>query len=608
MTVESVITKRSTFFQQNLPVLIIFALILLFGLLTFENYGESWDENLLQIYAEQSIKSHSTWMEKGEVEFEHENLRHYGPAYVIFVYVSTGILDQLLNLPATDLRHLVYFLTYFAGLIAFHSLARRWLDPLSSAGTTLFFATQPLFWGHAFINPKDTPFLSLFLLSVAAGFKMVDAIQRLSLEEFHQSIGRKTIIISLFWLLSIILFFASTEVIHNIIIALVMSAKAGETNIISFIATKLNEAPAGAYIRRYFTLFMQARAFYFLVSTTALLYYWRRHQPVLLKLLLIILIPAILLGLTTSTRVLGPFAGLIVAYYLLRTSGKSSIPALIMYAFIAITAAYLTWPYLWLDPVGHFWESFTTMSSYPWQGDVLFNGAKFPSTALPLSYLPLLFSIQLTEPVWILALAGLYLSLFGSAKKTGLPILFLLWFLFPVAILMLRGASLYDNFRQILFIFPPVFLMVGVLFERITKPAWRTVVIAVCLLPSLFGVVSLYPYEYTYYNQFIGGIHGASGRFETDYWLTSYREAAEYINENASPSAGVWVEGPGNVFFPFSRPDLNVNSWSSYQPLSGYEYVVASSRFMDNETAQPDAVIVHRIMRGDAVLAVIRKP
>jgi hypothetical protein len=41
-------------------------------------------------------------------------------------------------------------------------------------GAVLLFSTQPLIWGHAFINPKDIPFMAFFLGSIALGFQMVD--------------------------------------------------------------------------------------------------------------------------------------------------------------------------------------------------------------------------------------------------------------------------------------------------------------------------------------------------------------------------------------------------------------------------------------------------
>jgi len=38
------------------------------------------------------------------------------------------------------------------------------------------FATQPLLFGHAFINQKDTPFLAFFLISVVVGMHTVDRL------------------------------------------------------------------------------------------------------------------------------------------------------------------------------------------------------------------------------------------------------------------------------------------------------------------------------------------------------------------------------------------------------------------------------------------------
>jgi hypothetical protein len=39
----------------------------------------------------------------------------------------------------------------------------------------------------------------------------------------------------------------------------------------------------------------------------------------------------------------------------------------------------------------------------------------------------------------------------------------------------------------------------------------------------------LHPYQYTYYNQFVGGTGEAALRYETDYWLTCYKEAVEQL-------------------------------------------------------------------------------
>ena len=87
-------------------------------------------------------------------------------------------------------------------------------------------------------------------------------------------------------------------------------------------------------------------------------------------------------------------------------------------------------------------------------------------------------------------------------------------------------TPLYDNFRQIFFILPPVFLMAGIVFERISSRFGRQRSSCSASLPGIIAGLQLHPYEYIYYNRFIGGEAGAFRRFELDYWGTSYREAA----------------------------------------------------------------------------------
>ena len=53
-------------------------------------------------------------------------------------------------------------------------LARLFVSEWTSLGTAVLFGTQPLLFGHRFINPKDSPLAAVFLLAVTAGFYMVD--------------------------------------------------------------------------------------------------------------------------------------------------------------------------------------------------------------------------------------------------------------------------------------------------------------------------------------------------------------------------------------------------------------------------------------------------
>lgn len=588
--------------------MIVFACILLAGLLVFDQYGESWDDRSLQKYAVLSLRAYTTWPQQGMIEVTPQDLGYYGPFFVMMVALGSQYLSTLLPTLLPDLRHLIYFLTWFAGVVAFYSIARRWLSQIPAIGATLLFVTQPILWGHTFINPKDTPFLALFTISLAMGFKMIDSIHGISLRPLDASPKRTLTLLTALWLVSVFSLFIFTEDIHTCITTLVHSAQAGNTNIITYIASRLDHVSAEVYVQRYFLLFLQARTYYTLLITALLLLTWHRLQPSLIKILFAVLLPAILLGFTTSTRILGPFAGLIVTLYAFRNNGKQSLPALAMYAVTAMIAAYLTWPYLWPNPVMRFYGSLMEMSSYPWGWEVLFNGEKYLANDLPAAYLPVLFAIQLTEPVWVLAMAGWGLAILGVEKKRELLALSAAWFLIPTILFIGLRIVLYDNFRQVLFVLPPVFLMAGVAFEQIKNVKWQAALIAISLLPGVFGIVSLHPYEYIYYNTFIGGVEGVQGRFETDYWLTSYREAAEYVNAVAPPNAVIWVEGPGNLYSIFARTDLKVYSWSRDQSPDPYDYVVVTTRFNYDQNIYPDAEIVHKIMRDGVVLAVIKKP
>jgi hypothetical protein len=590
------------------PVFIILIVALFVGIVFYNEYGESWDEESLQKYAIKSLNAYETWTQEGVVNLGREDLSYYGPVYVMAVEALTSRMALMFRPHVVDLRHLIYFLTYLAGVMAFYMLAIRWLRTLPAIGATLIFMTQPLLWGHAFINPKDIPFLSLFMISLALGFRMEDHLQPLSHDSLTPSAKRTVTLLTALWLATVFPLFLFTEAIRDYIATLIISAQAGGTNIISLIAKNLAGISADMYAQRYFLIFMDVRAIYFLLSTALLIFTWYRLHPKLLALLLLALPPAIALGLATSTRVFGPFAGVIVAFFLVYRQRQHALPILGMYAVIAMITSYLTWPYLWMNPIGHYFQSLGEMSLYPWRGATLFNGVGHASTELPFSYLPVLFAIQLTEPVWLLFFAGLVAAFLGTEKHRGLILLTLLWFVVPFIALVVFRVALYDNFRQILFILPPVFLLGGVAIQKLKDMNWQIAVITICLIPSALGILSLHPYQYIYYNSFIGGVEGAYKRFELDYWATSYREAAEYVNSVASPNAAIWVEGPAQLFEEFARGDLKTYSWHEEDRAESYEYVVSLTRYDLDKKSFPDAEVVYEIAYGKAVLTVVKKP
>mgnify|MGYP003575385538 FL=1 len=294
-------------------IFLLIAINLLLGVLIFRDYGYSWDEPLFYDYADALGYAYTPneWL-SGNFNLERsfgssgDDHKTRGPAYLLLARGPVSLLETL-DLDKASAWHLVNFIFFQIGVYFLYRLATRWMKPSAAFAASAWFSWQPLLWGHAFINPKDPPFLVFFLASICLGFDMVD---RLTDETGKQKLSS-------------------------------------------------------------------------------------------------VFIPAIVLGITTSIRVLGPFAGLLVFAYFLADLLKnkrlrvSASPWLhfFTYVIIAILAMFATWPFLWQEPVANFLEVLRFMSDNPTNLSVLFDGEVYRAGELPRIYLPFMLTTTLTEPV-----------------------------------------------------------------------------------------------------------------------------------------------------------------------------------------------------------------
>jgi len=579
--------------------IIFFLAFAILGILITRHYSESWDELQFYKYADHALESYTTWPQRGEIIVTGNTYDNYGPAFVIFTAVIARALHVIHpSWLISDYRHLIYFFTFLAGVWAFYDIAKRWMNQSAAIAAALLFLTQPLFWGHAFFSPKDIPFMSLFLLSLSFGFRMVDSAQPISFDSWTPSAKRTLLGLSALWLVPVFSLFLFTDAFHTLIENLVRAAASGEINIISRIASDIQKVKPEIYIQKYFTIFLWLRTAFFLLSTFALLFYARRSSFIIHHSSFIL--ASVFLGVTTSTRILGPLVGIIVIYYAVRTIGKKSLPLLAAYAILAIITMYITWPYLWPNPLARLLESFQVMSQYPWKGQVLFNGQYYSSTNLPLSYIPVLLAIQFTEPIWSLFVIGL----FALRKNNIAWVSTVLWFVLPLLVLIFTHAPLYDNTRQIFFILPPVFFVAGLGVESIlgwlNQPKVKAGLVVLFILPGIVAGVGLHPYEYVYYNRLIGN---PTGRFELDYWASAYRAAANWVNENAPTDAKIAASDPQYIAELYLRGDLKIIPFVNTVP----DYVILSTRYDVYKKYFIDYETVYKIERGGVLYAVVKK-
>lgn len=507
--------------RQN-PILILLAINLTIGLMTFRSYGLSWDEPLFYDYGEALKYAYtpSNWFSGGfdvTKSFGASGTDHAnrGPAYLLVAMPVVSILKWL-GLDPASAWHLTNFLTFNLGVYLLYRLASKWTNRESALAAAALFAYQPLLWGHSFINPKDIPFMTFFLGSVVFGIETVDA--------------------------------------------------------------------------------------------------WKSNQQLPTAKLLT---ASFFLGIATSIRILAPFAGILVLLYALVQGVKPleilKKPLIWLYAALSLTFAFLSWPYLWLAPLQKFAEVFVFMSDNPTQLNVLFAGGNYQAGETPRRYFPTLLACTLTEPAYILIAFGVLRSFWKPAAKGRLTLSILLaWFAVIAAYILLRRPAMYDGYRHFLFILPPLFVFAGFAFESLfdlLKQPWQQSVFALVVFAfGIVPIVQLHPYQYAYYNSLAGGVGGAFRQYETEYWLTCYREAVLEFNNIAPQDAQLFVRREPYIAAYYADPNITIRDFRTEQKqMKPGDYYLANTRSNEDLKFLRGQPAVIEIGRLGAVFCVVKQ-
>lgn len=258
---------------------------------------------------------------------------------------------------------------------------------------------------------------------------------------------------------------------------------------------------------------------------------------------------------------------------------------------------HLTHPYLWQHPVTGFLDILKTSNSFPFTAANLFDGQFIPANQLPWYYLPKLMSI--TSPISTLGLfiiGNFYLLFMIFNKKTlfklkKVYVYFLSLFYIPLIGVIIMRPALYDSWRHFLFLTIPLIIIAvyGAYTIFLIKNNLIKVIlfslIAVNLLGTAVEMKTLHPYQYIYYNSLVGGLKGANGKYETDYWGAANREAVEWFNKNINdPNKTYYIITEGdplsttyyfkkNMFFTYDYNKANYaisfTRWNSDKKYSG---------------------------------------
>jgi hypothetical protein len=204
----------------------------------------------------------------------------------------------------------------------------------------------------------------------------------------------------------------------------------------------------------------------------------------------------------------------------------------------------LAWPWGLQSPISNPIASLQGMTNRETKIHTLFEGKYQWNFAMPWYYE--LKWIIISNPLSVIIGALLFVVLgFMGRKKTGsFALVFVLFAaLFPLLYMMYKNSSVYDTWRHVFFVYPYWVVMAALgwsylgdlINEKMAKAGdvrQRYIGHALAILtlfPAILWTVRSHPNQYVYFNELVGGIRGAEGQYELDYYYNSSQQQVNWL-------------------------------------------------------------------------------
>lgn len=323
------------------------------------------------------------------------------------------------------------------------------------------------------------------------------------------------------------------------------------------------------------------------------------------------------------------FAFLGLHWLLNGEKGKRFTPYLMKFAGITVVAYIIgisLWPYALRDPLTGPIQAFKEFSNFSGLHYMeLFEGIRIKDK--PWYYEPK--TIAITAPLmvllgWVLfALTALFKR--NNSRRWALAVLLVMTFA-PTAYTIYQDSYLYNGWRHFLFVYPGLVILAVWGYEKLIELLQKASIMKVAipilgfvlLIPSLLFHVQNHPYQYMYYNQLVGGVKGALGWYEMDYWSQTPREATEWllkhdpkvksgeakvVSNNIVQTLNAQVDGADKLKYDWCRE----MQWYNRQ----FDYAIFTTRTLSKtqilEGNWPPKGTIHEIKVGGATIAAIVK-
>ncbi|MBM3399102.1 MAG: hypothetical protein FJY15_00885 [Bacteroidetes bacterium] len=307
---------------------------------------------------------------------------------------------------------------------------------------------------------------------------------------------------------------------------------------------------------------------------------------------------------------------------------KPYIASFATIGLLSFFAGIALWPYGLDDPFSNPFKALDAFTKFPVTLRQLFEGTMTDSSMLPPYYLSKFLLI--TTPV--ISLAGLLLYfMFGlfNRKNYGHALMIVFFAAaFPVFYIVFQKSNVYGGMRQIMFVVPCIvisatagFAFLGKILARFTIVKWGlpVLVLAGCIPPAIHTFKN-HPLQYIYFNELTGGIKGAYGEYEMDYYLASLRQSTEWFlgnvaRKNPDKEFTVLSYGMNHVKY-YCRNDKNVHvGFTRADERSSHEwdYAIFYNGFTDksrlmNGAYPPIGTVYTPVVDGKPMGWVVKRP
>lgn len=211
-----------------------------------------------------------------------------------------------------------------------------------------------------------------------------------------------------------------------------------------------------------------------------------------------------------------------------------------------------TWPWALLDPIRRPWMALGRMSRFTVHKRTMpFAGEDMLTTEPRWDYLLHYFGLKLPLVVLVLVLVAVALAAHAwwrqreqiHLHQRNIALVLAAAIMAPPTYAVLVRAVIYDGLRHFLFLVPILVVVAALGAVSLLRPRARPrLALALGLALGLGGSVALarqvaamrelHPYELIYFNELIGGLPGAYGNYDTDYYGSSYKEGFTALSEH----------------------------------------------------------------------------